>query len=197
MKRVHYLAGAVGLAPAAFGLVTGPAAHAADAPAHAADVAAASAHAPRGVKTVSLHHIRRAAATAVAAASSSSSSGGTSPAITGGACGGNTLFRIPKLDNVKGHGWYRNGPVDSYTCIGIVDVHLWFNKTMCKTADLSLHLGEGTSRTSGSQKVCGTAGHGKSTSFSVQERWWHIPGSPVDVCAWSTYGGKTCRGVGS
>jgi hypothetical protein len=186
MKRVHYLAGAIGLAPAALGLLTTQAAHAAD------TTAAAPQH---NVKTVSLHHVVRAGATTAAATSSSSSassSGAVSPGITGTACTGNTAFTIPKVANVKGHGWYANGTFDSWTCIGTVDVHLWFNKTFCKTAILSIKGAKW------SAVVCGSAGHGKSHAFPVHHVYNHVPTAGVNVCASSTYApGPTCRQVGS
>jgi len=117
MKRVGYLAGAVGLAPAAMGFL---------APTVAQGATAATAPSDQG-KAVSLQHSGMLQAKR--------------------ACAGNTAFTIPQDVHVKGHGWYApNGIVDSFTCIGTVVVSLYYAKTFCKTASVVVSIPPGVSK---------------------------------------------------
>jgi hypothetical protein len=188
MKRVRYLAGAAGLAPAAFGLAVAPAAHAAGTDA---------GH----VKTVSLHHVLAHSARADAATSSSSSAQNSPGATTGAACNGNTYFRIPQRDDVRGHGWYANDALDVVTCIGTVVDRVYYAKNICKSVSLYVSTSKGGGGFFASTKsACGTAGHWKSVELGVHTKVGHTPGlEGVWVCAGSKYdaGHLTCKEVGS
>lgn len=187
MKRMHYMVGAIGLAPAAVGMAVTPA------------VASAATDAAGHAKTVSLHHVLSTTVRTNMAAASSSSSTAASPDTTAG-CTGNTWFRIPQNHDLKGYGWYANSTFDSYTCIGTVDVLVHFNKTLCKDVTLEAF----TSRAptwSRTHHVCGSAGFSKLTPFSVHQKFLHVPhshGHGVHVCVSSTYNRPgTCATVGS
>lgn len=186
MKRMHYVAGAVGLVPAVLGMAVTPAI-AGTSPATQASQA----------KTVSLHHVLPATARANAAAASSSSSALASPGITTG-CKGNTWFHIPQNHDLKGHGWYANSTFDSFTCIGTVDVWVHFNKTFCKDVSLSVYT-TGFNSWYRKHSVCGTAGTSTMTQFNVHEEFQHVQHiQGVHVCAKSTYNqAGTCTKVGS
>ena len=137
MKRIRYLAGAAGLAPAAVGMALAP-----------GTAQAATSGVAGPAKTVSLHHVLGSQAANAAAVSSGTSSGGVSghassansPDTTAG-CTGNTAFHLPRKGSISGHGWYANGPFDSWTCVGTVDISMHFvHKGACKTAHLSLRV---------------------------------------------------------
>jgi hypothetical protein len=186
VKRMHYMAGAVGLAPAALGLAIAPATAGAATPGQAG-------HA----KTVSLHHVLSTTVRTNMAAASSSSSTAASPDTTGG-CTGNTYFRIPQSHDLKGHGWYANESLlDQHTCIGTVDIWVHFNKTFCK--NVSLTAGVDEQWWSKTHYVCGTAGHSTMTQFNVHQNFSHIGIiQGVGVCVSSTYNRHgACKTVGS
>jgi hypothetical protein len=205
MKRIHYVLGAAGLAPIAAGLAA-PAAHAANVPSGAIS---------RG-KVVSLHHTgmqgisRQATAATLAAVTSSSAttttsaSATTSPAATAAGCHGNTRVLIPKDGHVKGRLWYKNGPFDSYTCIGTVDASLYYANSDCKWVDVSagtysrdLH---NYSTVWGPKRktVCGKVGKWVVEPFGIHESLSHdAVTSALRVYVYSQYGGSTYAQFGS
>ncbi len=188
MKRMHYVAGAVGLAPAALGMAVAP-----------ATASAATTSQAGHAKTVSLHHVLATTARTNMTAASSSSSTAASPDITGG-CKGNTWFHIPQSHDLKGHGWYTNESLlDEKTCIGAVVVWAHFNKNFCK--DVTLRAYTSQSSWSRTHSVCGTAGYSTSTQFNVHQIFKHVGHTHllgVHVCATSTYNHYgACSVVGS
>jgi hypothetical protein len=197
MKRVRYLAGTAGLAPAVLGAAM------AKAPA-AAHAAAAPATAP--VKTVSLRHsgIRQPVIGLQSAAISSSTiSPPASPSPNFPGCVGNTYLKLARTGNVRGHGWYANNALDSSTCIGTVDVYLRFNAgtashLFCKDASLSIHTNRPNGHFVRTHKICGTKGTSPGTILLVHKEFSHLPVvSGVRVCAGSTYTKNACASVGS
>jgi hypothetical protein len=184
MKRMHYIAGAVGLAPAVLGIAVAPA-------------AGAATVTPAGsAKTVSLHHVLAPTTRANMAAASSSSSTAASPDTTAG-CKGNTYFHMARHNNLVGHGWYANSTLDFHTCIGTVDVYAKFNKTFCKNVTLGVSA-SGVQEWSRTHSVCGTAGRSVMTQFNVHDSIYHLVGEGVAVCVSSTYDrAGTCSTVGS
>jgi hypothetical protein len=99
MKRVRYLAGLVGLAPVAVGLLAPAGAHA----------ATATPRLPRtSAKTVRLPDSR------------------VVHPDTG--CAGSIYRKIPRNDNISGWFWYAVLP-DNYVCIGTVDEKLYLGRS--------------------------------------------------------------------
>ena len=170
------LAAAVGLAPAAFGLVTGPVAHAAEA------VVPSPQH---KVKTVSLHHVQRlAAGGAVAASSSSVSSVGVPgvPAFSPGVsparhCTG-SIGASATHNNLHEQFWY--SPAG---CIGTVEGTMQYKAHVYKCIWSRIYH-------SGALKAdllraCATG----SASDTLHATWhvWTSYSTPVKVCVKSTY----------
>jgi len=182
---MHYIAGAIGLAPAVLGMAGAP-----------ATASAATANQAGPAKTVSLHHVLATTARANAAVASSSSTG-QSPATTAG-CTGDTPFRIHKNNLLKGHGWYKNESfLDSKTCIGTVDVWAHFNRNICKDVTLSITTAfDSWKRT---HSVCGAGGHSAMTQFNVHRIFNHVGHiGGVTLCATSTYDHHgACATIGS
>ena len=177
MKRVHYLAGAAGLAPVAFGLATGPAAHA----------AGAAVPPPwHEVKTVSLHHVLSPAATGnTAASSSASASSATAPGVLGISASVSTtrhctgsIGTSASHDNLSEKFWYSPGG-----CIGTVEGAMVYNKTVDKCMwGRIYHDGQLEFKL---YRVCRTGSPG-----GVLHATWHVWrtfATPVEVCMKSTY----------
>lgn len=117
-------------------------------------------------------------------------------------CGGNKYLTIPQNGNVKGHGWYTVGIFDSTTCVGTVDVSLYYtkgslNNPFCKNTSLTIR----SSPTAGNlwhrkKQLCGYAGSWEKIGFAVQTSFWHGSSGAVSVCARSTYhAAYTCRRI--
>ncbi len=118
-------------------------------------------------------------------------------------CGGNKSFTIPHNGNVKGHGWYRLAAFHSTTCVGTVDVSLYYtkgtlNNPFCKNASLTIRSSPPAHadlwhRT---KQVCGYAGSWAKIGFAVQTSFSHGLNGSVSVCARSTYHtAYTCRRI--
>jgi hypothetical protein len=177
MKRVHYLAGVVGLAPAAFGLAVGPAAHAAD----------KAVPAPQqDAKTVSLHHVLRPGAAAATATSSSSGVASVtssnypaaSPSTTG--CTTSLSANIAKYENLKGHFWFTD-----YGCLGTVKARMHYNKNISKCVAASVFSGSSPHLHLGGKTACGAGTKGHSLVFNLGFHRTFTP--PFLVCLFSTY----------
>jgi hypothetical protein len=115
-------------------------------------------------------------------------------------CGGNKSFTIPHDGNVKGHGWYRVGIFDSATCVGTVDVSLYYtkgtlNNPFCKDASLTVRFSPTTGNLwHRAKQLCGYAGSWEKIGFAVQTSFWQGSNGAVSVCARSTYHtAYTCR----
>jgi hypothetical protein len=110
MKRVHYLAGAVGLAPMALAV-------AAPGIAHAAAAEASTGH----TKSVTLHHIRgNAPGAATLDAFTASTSSPVSPDATGNGCIGRHYSRAEATSHSLKTWWARYG---HKVCFGTVEEH--------------------------------------------------------------------------
>jgi hypothetical protein len=165
MKRVRYMMGAAGLAPAAFGMAALPVVTAAAAPG-ANGQAAASVAGGQG-KTVSLHHAR---------------------AVTPDAgCTGHTEFTIARNGNIRGHGWYTNGTEKSPNgriikdvCIGTVVNSLNFTKSFCKTGSLDA---SGDHFYNLTRRICADKNLWVPISWGLHK----IFTTSVDVCIFSQY----------
>jgi hypothetical protein len=194
MKRVHYLAGMAGLAPAAFGLAMGPAAHAATQAAHGAARTATDQvfQAPRDLKTVSMFHVRAAAGPQATATSSSSGTStttsspsypATSPSANATGCDGTVAGKIPRYKNTRGHFWYTNSG-----CLGTVVASMLYNKDVYKCEAVSILSPDGT-RLAPERGWCnsGTKGHWQGHTLAYHEYFPY----PVYVCLFSTYRSKT------
>jgi hypothetical protein len=167
MKRVQYLVGAAGLAPAAFGVAAWPAAPAAaGAPQAAAPHAGVALRAGGQAKTVSLHH-----------------AGAVTPDAS---CTGKTEVNMKAVGNLRGHFWYTydavdvNGTFEAGTCIGTIVASMHFNKDLCKT--VSVRVSQAAA--SRFKNICGTAGHWYHMSWGLHR---NIPSRPISVCENSTF----------
>lgn len=123
----------------------------------------------------------------------------TAPAATN--CQGNTAFTIPQ-NGVKGHGWYHHRVLYSGTCVGTVDVSLYYtkgslNKPFCKDASLTIRSSPTKSALWHRKKqLCGYAGSWEKIGFAVQTSFPHGEGDSISVCARSTYQTVyTCRRI--
>ncbi len=165
MKRVGYIAGALGLAPAAMGALTGAAA-----PAQAAVALIPNAH----MKMVSLQH---------------SGMKGAPPKPPD--CLGNTRVNMGGNGHIESaHFWYANSGLDVYTCLGTTDVSVYWAHTDCKDVTLTVTYSNLTGDAVGpwTKKVCEEADTLATVSFVYRSWIEHVPGSNLELNVSSTYG---------
>jgi hypothetical protein len=171
MKRVHYLAGAAGLAPVALGLAV---------PTTAA-TAATTAHVQAGAAAASSSSATPPASSSVPPPAGSS----VTPAF--GNCTTSHYQTWPRNGKLRGHFWWAEAanitPVEGY-CVGTAVLSVYFTKNICKST--TVHFSGGANITyRRTLTACGTKSHWTKVDFGVGDWEW---GSP-HIAGYSEYSG--------
>jgi hypothetical protein len=173
LKRVGYIAGALGLTPMAMGALT-----AAAAPAQAAVALTPNAHA----KMVSLQH---------------SGIKGAPPKPPD--CLGNTRVNMGGDGHItNAYFRYANSALDWWTCLGTTYVSVYWGYTDCKDITLTVTYSNVADNAVGpwTKQVCEEADTLATVSFVFRSWIGHVPGSSLELNVSSTFGADVAHTFG-